>query len=185
MCCGEEEWKTECMCLNEWEIVVRVKMQGAEAVTADEFKYLGSTIQSNWQPHKRGGERRIAAKENITVYNLVRHVLDVWFGDVALTEIWEAHLEVAELKFLRILLEVIRLERIGNEWTSNRHLDMSSLEDKERQGWDGLKRRAQKEHKCTRGMVDIMEKDADTRAVKGEDHRGISWTYRRTRKRWW
>lgn len=119
MCWGEEEWNTECMCLNEWEIVVRVKMQGAEAVTADAFKYLGSTIQSNWQPHKRGGERRIAAKENITVYNLVRRVLDVWFGDVALTEIWEAHLEVAELKFLRILLEVIRLERIGNEWTSD------------------------------------------------------------------
>lgn len=39
----------QCMCVNKSETGGKVKMQGAEVVKVDEFKYLGSTIQSNGQ----------------------------------------------------------------------------------------------------------------------------------------
>lgn len=42
------EIKTEYMCVNERESV-NVKLQGAEIVKVDEFKYLESTIQSDGQ----------------------------------------------------------------------------------------------------------------------------------------
>lgn len=37
------------MCVNEREVGVTVKLQGVEAVKADEFTYLRSAIQSNGQ----------------------------------------------------------------------------------------------------------------------------------------
>ena len=38
--------KTENMCVNERQVNGRVKMQGEEVVKVDDFKYLGSTVQS-------------------------------------------------------------------------------------------------------------------------------------------
>uniref|UniRef100_A0A8C4T634 ribonuclease H n=1 Tax=Erpetoichthys calabaricus TaxID=27687 RepID=A0A8C4T634_ERPCA len=39
--------KTEYMCVNEREVSGMLRMQGVELAKADEFKYLGSTVQSN------------------------------------------------------------------------------------------------------------------------------------------
>ena len=37
--------KTGCMCVNERQVIGKLKMQGEEV--AKDFKYLGSTVQSN------------------------------------------------------------------------------------------------------------------------------------------
>ena len=39
--------KTEDMCVDERETGVRVRLQGAEVVKVQEFKYLGTTVQSS------------------------------------------------------------------------------------------------------------------------------------------
>ena len=39
--------KTEYMCVNERQVNGTVKMQGEEVAKVDDFKYLGSTVQSN------------------------------------------------------------------------------------------------------------------------------------------
>lgn len=41
--------KTQYMCVNEGDTGGEVNMQGAKVVKVDEFKYLGSTIQSKRQ----------------------------------------------------------------------------------------------------------------------------------------
>lgn len=45
------------MCANEGEAGGKVKVQGIEVVKVDEFKYLGSTIQSNGQCTKEMKKR--------------------------------------------------------------------------------------------------------------------------------
>ena len=39
--------KTEYMCVNERQVNGTVKMQGEEVAKVEDFKYLGSTVQSN------------------------------------------------------------------------------------------------------------------------------------------
>ena len=39
--------KTEYMCVNERQVKGTVKMQGEEVAKVEDFKYLGSTVQSN------------------------------------------------------------------------------------------------------------------------------------------
>ena len=46
--------KTEYMCVNERQVNGTVKMQGEEVAKVEDFKYLGSTVQSNGEygsPH--------------------------------------------------------------------------------------------------------------------------------------
>ena len=39
--------KTECTCVNERQVIGIAKMQGEEVAKVEDFKYLGSTVQSN------------------------------------------------------------------------------------------------------------------------------------------
>ena len=80
--------KTECMCVNEKQVKGTVKMQGEEVAKVEDFKYLGSTVQSNgecgrevkkrvqagWNGWRRMSgvicDRRIPARVKGKVYNV-------------------------------------------------------------------------------------------------------------------
>ena len=55
--------KTEHMCVNEKQVICTVKMQVKEVAKVEDFKYLGSTVQSNGEC---GGEvkKRVQAGWN-------------------------------------------------------------------------------------------------------------------------
>ncbi|KAK3544385.1 hypothetical protein QTP86_010144 [Hemibagrus guttatus] len=82
--------KTEYMCVNEREGSGTVRLQGEEVKKVQEFKYLGSTVQSNGECGKEV-KKRVQAET-------------------------ESELEVAELKMLRFSLGVTKLDRIRNEY---------------------------------------------------------------------
>ncbi|MCJ8736398.1 hypothetical protein PDJAM_G00257470 [Pangasius djambal] len=127
--------KTEYMCVNEREGSGTVRLQGEEAKKVQEFKYLGSTVQSNGECGKEVKKRvqagwngwrkvsgvlcdrkisaRIEGKVNKTV---VRAAMLYGLETVALRKRQESELEVAELKMLRFSLGVTRLDRIRNEY---------------------------------------------------------------------
>ena len=127
--------KTEYMCLNGREDGGTVQMQGVEVSKVDEFKYLGSTIQSNgecsrevkrrvqagWNGWRRVTgvicDRRVSAKMKGKVYKtVVRPAMMYGLEAVAMTKRQEAELEVAELKMLRFSLGVTRVDKIRNEY---------------------------------------------------------------------
>ncbi|KAK3545103.1 hypothetical protein QTP70_000617 [Hemibagrus guttatus] len=74
-----------------------VRLQGEEVKKVQEFKYLGSTVQSNGECGKEV-KKRVQAET------------------VSLRKRQESELEVAELKMLRFSLGVTRLDRIRNEY---------------------------------------------------------------------
>ncbi|KAK3569687.1 hypothetical protein QTP86_002622 [Hemibagrus guttatus] len=74
--------KTEYMCVNEREGSGTVRLQGEEVKKVQEFKYLGSTVQSNGECGKEV-KKRVQAET------------------VSLRKRQESELEVAELKMLR------------------------------------------------------------------------------------
>uniref|UniRef100_A0A3B3I9A4 ribonuclease H n=1 Tax=Oryzias latipes TaxID=8090 RepID=A0A3B3I9A4_ORYLA len=127
--------KTEYMCLNERDQGKSVRLQGAEVKKVQEFKYLGSTVQcdgecgkevkrrvqagwSGWR--KVSGvlcDRRVSARLKGKVYKtVVRPALLYGLETVAVRQIQEDDLEVAEMKMLRFSLGVTRLDRIRNEY---------------------------------------------------------------------
>ena len=108
------------MCVNERDENGTVRLQGEELVKVEEFKYLGSTVQSNrdcgtevkkrvqagWNGwRKMSGvicDRKISAKVKGKVYETaVRPAMMYGLETVAVTKRHEADLEVAELKMLR------------------------------------------------------------------------------------
>ncbi|XP_051788414.1 uncharacterized protein LOC127529327 [Erpetoichthys calabaricus] len=127
--------KTEYMCVNEREVSGMVRMQGAELAKVDEFKYLGSTVQSNvdcgrevkkrvqagWNGWRRVSgvlcDRQVSARVKGKVYRtVVRPAMLYGLETVALTRKQETELEVAELKMLRLALGVTRMDSIRNEY---------------------------------------------------------------------
>ncbi|KAK3541849.1 hypothetical protein QTP86_008058 [Hemibagrus guttatus] len=127
--------KTEYMCVNEREGSGTVRLQGEEVKKVQEFKYLGSTVQSNgecWKEVKKrvqagwNGwrkvwgvlcERKISARIKGKVYRtVVRAAMLYGLETVSLRKRQESELEVAELKMLRFSLGVTRLDRIRNEY---------------------------------------------------------------------
>ena len=129
--------KTEYMCVNERQDTGSgtVKMQGEEVAKVDDFKYLGSTVQSNgecgrevkkrvqagWNGWRRMSgvicDRRVPARVKGKVYNVaVRPAMLYGLDTVALTKRQEAEMEVAELKMLRFSLGVTRMDKIRNEY---------------------------------------------------------------------
>ncbi|KAK3529867.1 hypothetical protein QTP86_007280 [Hemibagrus guttatus] len=56
--------KTEYMCVNEREGSGTVRLQGEEVKKVQEFKYLGSTVQSNGECGKEVKKRVQAGSEN-------------------------------------------------------------------------------------------------------------------------
>ncbi|KAK3562946.1 hypothetical protein QTP86_011695 [Hemibagrus guttatus] len=127
--------KTEYMCVNEREGSGTVRLQGEEVKKVQEFKYLGSTVQSNgecgkevkkrvqagWNGWRKVSgvlcERKISARIKGKVYRtVVRAAMLYGLETVSLRKRQESELEVAELKMLRFSLGVTRLDRIRNEY---------------------------------------------------------------------
>ncbi|KAK3568487.1 hypothetical protein QTP86_008540 [Hemibagrus guttatus] len=127
--------KIEYMCVNEREGSGTVMLQGEEVKKVQEFKYLGSTVQSNGECGKevkkrvQAGwngwrkvwgvlcDRKISARIKGKVYRtVVRPAMMYGLETVSLRKRQESELEVAELKMLRFSLGVTRLDRIRNEY---------------------------------------------------------------------
>ena len=129
--------KTEYMCVNERQDTGSgtVKMQGERVTKVDDFKYLGSTVQSNgecgrevkkrvqagWNGWRRMSglicDRRVPARVKGKVCKVaVRPAMLYGLETVALTKRQEAEMEVAELKMLRFSLGVTRMDKIRNEY---------------------------------------------------------------------
>ncbi|KAK3524746.1 hypothetical protein QTP86_002194 [Hemibagrus guttatus] len=127
--------KTEYMCVNEREASGTVRLQGEEVKKVEEFKYLGSTVQSNGECGKEVKKRvqagwngwrkvwgvlcdqKISARIKGKVYRtVVRPAMLYDLETVSLRKRQESELEVAELKMLRFSLGVTRLDRIRNKY---------------------------------------------------------------------
>ncbi|KAK3524879.1 hypothetical protein QTP86_011079 [Hemibagrus guttatus] len=127
--------KTEYMCVNEREGSGTVRLQGEEVKKIQEFKYLGSTVQSNgecgkevkkrvqagWNGWRKVSgvlcDRKISVRIKGKVYRtVVRLAMLYGLETVSLRKRQESELEVAELKMLRFSLGVTRLDRIRNEY---------------------------------------------------------------------
>ncbi|KAK3517241.1 hypothetical protein QTP70_001428, partial [Hemibagrus guttatus] len=112
--------KTEYMCVNEREGSGTVRLQGEEVKKVQEFKYLGSTVQSNgecgkevkkqvqagWNRWRKVSgvlcDRKISARIKGKVYRtVVRPAMLYGLETVSLRKRQESELEVAELKMLR------------------------------------------------------------------------------------
>ncbi|MCJ8740102.1 hypothetical protein PDJAM_G00054950 [Pangasius djambal] len=121
--------------VNEREGSGTVRLQGEEVKKVQEFKYLGSTVQSNgecgkevkkrvqagWNGWRKVSgvlcDRKISARIKGKVYKtVVRAAMLYGLETVALRKRQESELEVAELKMLRFSLGVTRLDRIRNEY---------------------------------------------------------------------
>ncbi|KAK3571502.1 hypothetical protein QTP86_012850 [Hemibagrus guttatus] len=114
--------KTEYMCVNEREGSGTVRLQGERVKKVQEFKYLGSTVQSNgecgkevkkrvqagWNGWRKVSgvlcDRKISAriKEKVD-RTVVRPAMLYGLETVSLRKRQESELEVAELKMLRVL----------------------------------------------------------------------------------
>ncbi|KAK3574370.1 hypothetical protein QTP86_005791 [Hemibagrus guttatus] len=113
--------KTEYMCVNETEGSGTVRLQGEEVKKVQEFKYLGSTVQSNGECGKEVKKRvqagwngwrkvsgvlcdqKISARIKGKVYRtVVRPAMLYGLETVSLRKRQESELEVAELKMLSI-----------------------------------------------------------------------------------
>ncbi|KAK3533517.1 hypothetical protein QTP70_023344 [Hemibagrus guttatus] len=136
--------KTEYMCVNEREGSGTVRLQGEEVKKVQEFKYLGSTVQSNgecgkevkkrvqagWNGWRKVSgvlcDRKISARIKGKVYRtVVRPAMLYGLETVSLRKRQESELEVAELKMLRFSLGVTRLDRIRNEYIrGTAHVDV-------------------------------------------------------------
>ncbi|KAK3567038.1 hypothetical protein QTP86_008967 [Hemibagrus guttatus] len=114
--------KTEYMCVNEREGSGTVRLQGEEVKKVQEFKYLGSTVQSNgecgkevkkrvqagWNGWRKVSgvlcDRKISARIKGKVYRtVVRAAMLYGLETVSLRKRQESELEVAELKMLRFM----------------------------------------------------------------------------------
>ncbi|KAK2920711.1 hypothetical protein Q8A73_000196 [Channa argus] len=126
--------KTEYMCVNERDPGGTVRSQGAEVKKVQDFKYLGSTVQSNgecgkevkrrvqagWNGWRKVSgvlcDKRASARMKGKMFKtVVRPEMLFGLETVALKKRQEAELEVAELKMLRFSLGVTRMDRIRNE----------------------------------------------------------------------
>ncbi|KAK3567797.1 hypothetical protein QTP86_026441 [Hemibagrus guttatus] len=167
--------KTEYMCVNEREGSGTVRLQGEEVKKVQEFKYLGSTVQSNGECGKevkkrvQAGwngwrkvwgvlcERKISARIKGKVYRtVVRAAMLYGLETVSLRKRQESELEVAELKMLRFSLGVTRLDRIRNEYIRGT-AHVGRLGDKvkeDRLRWFGHVQRRESEY-IGRRMLDM------------------------------
>ncbi|KAK3533820.1 hypothetical protein QTP70_031295, partial [Hemibagrus guttatus] len=167
--------KTEYMCVNEREGSGTVRLQGEEVKKVQEFKYLGSTVQSNGECGKdvkkrvQAGwngwrkvwgvlcDRKISARIKGKVYRtVVRAAMLYGLEAVSLRKRQESELEVAELKMLRFSLGVTRLNRIRDEYIRGT-AHVGRLGDKVRETrlrWFGHVQRRESEY-IGRRMLDM------------------------------
>ncbi|KAK3548354.1 hypothetical protein QTP70_010715 [Hemibagrus guttatus] len=169
--------KTEYMCVNEREGSGTVRLQGEEVKKVQEFKYLGSTVQSNgecgkevkkrvqagWNGWKKVSvvlcDRKISVRIKGKVYRtVVRPAMLYGLETVSLKKRQESELEVAELKMLRFSLGVTRLDRIRNEYIRGT-AHVGCLGDKVREArlrWFGHVQRREKEEDEERVTMTTM-----------------------------
>ncbi|KAK3546381.1 hypothetical protein QTP70_026164, partial [Hemibagrus guttatus] len=167
--------KTEYTCVNEREGSGTVRLQGEEVKKVQEFKYLGSTVQSNgecgkevkkrvqagWNGWRKVSgvlcERKISVRIKGKVYRtVVRPAMLYGLETVSLRKRQESELEVAELKMLRFSLGVTRLDRIRNEYIRGT-AHVGRLGDKVREArlrWFGHVQRRESEY-IGRRMLDM------------------------------
>ncbi|KAK3558854.1 hypothetical protein QTP86_030445, partial [Hemibagrus guttatus] len=167
--------KTEYMCVNEREGSGTVRLQGEEVKKVQEFKYLGSTVQSNgecgkevkkrvqagWNGWRKVSgvlcDRKISARIKGKVYRtVVRPAMLYGLETVSLRKRQESELEVAELKMLRFSLGVTRLDRIRNKYIRGT-AHVGRLGDKVREArlrWFGHVQRRESEY-IGRRMLDM------------------------------
>ncbi|KAK3509090.1 hypothetical protein QTP70_020302 [Hemibagrus guttatus] len=167
--------KTEYMCVNEREGGGTVRLQGEEVKKVQEFKYLGSTVQSNgecgkevkkrlqagWNGWRKVSgvlcDRKISARIKGKVYRtVVRPAMLYGLETVSLRKRQESELEVAELKMLRFSLGVTRLDRIRNKYIRGT-AHVGRLGDKVREvrlRWFGHVQRRESEY-IDRRMLDM------------------------------
>ncbi|KAK3541125.1 hypothetical protein QTP86_015736 [Hemibagrus guttatus] len=167
--------KTEYMCVNEREGSGTVRLQGEEVKKVQEFKYLGSTVQSNgecgkevkkrvqagWNGWRKVSgvlcDRKISARIKGKVYRtVVRPAMLYGLETVSLRKRQGSELEVAELKMLRFSLGVTRLDRIRNEYIRGT-AHVGRLRDKVRETrlrWFGHVQRRESEY-IGRRMLDM------------------------------
>ncbi|KAK3565958.1 hypothetical protein QTP86_023364 [Hemibagrus guttatus] len=167
--------KTEYMCVNEREGSGTVRLQGEEVKKVQEFKYLGSTVQSNgecgkevkkrvqagWNGWRKVSgvlcDRKISARIKGKLYRtVVRPAMLYGLETVSLRKRQESELEVAELKMLRFSLGVTRLDRIRNEYIRGT-AHVGRLGDKLREArlrWFGHVQRRESEY-IGRRMLDM------------------------------
>ncbi|KAK3507793.1 hypothetical protein QTP70_000403 [Hemibagrus guttatus] len=167
--------KTEYMCVNEREGSGTVRLQGEEVKKVQEFKYLGSTVQSNGECGKEVKKRvqagwngwrkvsgvlcdqKISARIKGKLYRtVVRPAMLYGLETVSLRKRQESELEVAELKMLRFSLGVTRLDRIRNEYIRGT-AHVGRLGDKVREArlrWFGHVQRRESEY-IGRRMLDM------------------------------
>ncbi|KAK3521284.1 hypothetical protein QTP70_003127 [Hemibagrus guttatus] len=167
--------KTEYMCVNERKGSGTVRLQGEEVKKVQEFKYLGSTVQSNGECGKEVKKRvqagwngwrkvsgvlcdqKISARIKGKVYRtVVRPAMLYGLETVSLRKRQESELEVAELKMLRFSLGVTRLDRIRNEYIRGT-AHVGRLGDKVREArlrWFGHVQRRESEY-IGRRMLDM------------------------------
>ncbi|KAK3514359.1 hypothetical protein QTP70_015886 [Hemibagrus guttatus] len=163
--------KTEYMCVNEREGSGTVRLQGEEVKKVQEFKYLGSIVQSNGECAKEVKKRvqagwngwrkvsgvlcdqKISARIKGKVYRrMVRPAMLYGLETVSLRKRQESELEVAELKMLRFSLGVTRLDRIRNEYIRGT-AHVGRLGDKDREArlrWFGHVQRRESEYTAWR-----------------------------------
>ena len=117
----------------------------------DDFKYMGSTVQSNGECGREVKKRvqagwngwkimsgvicvrRVPARVKGKVYKAaVRPAMLYGLKTVALTKRQEAEMEVAELKMLRFSLGVTRMDKISNEYIRGT-AQMGRFEEKTRE----------------------------------------------------
>ncbi|KAK3552622.1 hypothetical protein QTP86_017898 [Hemibagrus guttatus] len=167
--------KTEYMCVNEREGSGTVRLQGEEVKKVQEFKYLGSTVQSSGECGKEVKKRvqagwnawrkvsgvlcdqKISARIKGKVYRtVVRPAMLYGLETVPLRKRQESELEVAELKMLRFSLGVTRLDRIRNKYIRGT-AHVGRLGDKVREArlrWFGHVQRRESEY-IGRRMLDM------------------------------
>ncbi|KAK3526298.1 hypothetical protein QTP70_022688, partial [Hemibagrus guttatus] len=145
--------KTEYMCVNEREGSGTVRLQGEDVKKVQEFKYLGSTVQSNGEC---GKEENIRENKGKVYRTVVRPAMLYGLETVSLRKRQESELEVAELKILKFFLGVTRLDRIRNEFIRGT-AHVGHLGDKVREArlrWFGHVQRRESEY-IGRRMLDM------------------------------
>ncbi|MCJ8742949.1 hypothetical protein PDJAM_G00088090 [Pangasius djambal] len=182
--------KTEYMCVSEREGSGTVRLQGEEVKKVQEFKYLGSTVQSNgecgkevkrrvqagWNGWRKVSgvlcDRKLSARIKGKVYETVARAAMLYgLETVALRKRQESELEVAELKMLRFSLGVMRLDRIRNEYIRGT-AHVGRLGDKVREArlrWFGRVQRREREY-IGRRMLDM---ELPGRRRRGSQRGGI------------
>ena len=163
--------KTEYLCMSDNVTEETVKLQGADLVKVQDFKYLGCIVQDNGDCQKevkkriqagRNGwrkisgimcDRKLSAKVKGRIYKVaVRPALMFGLETTTLSKRQVADLEVAELKILRFALGVTRKDKIRNEHIRGT-AKVKRLGGKLREArlrWYGHVKRRDAQHVCQR-----------------------------------